>query len=250
MDKQVAARIARRFIALPLDKRTRYLQSMLAEGISPAQLPIPAISDELEQLPLSYAQERQWFLWQLEPDSDAYHIPFTLRLRGSLDLAALQHSFSALLARHGALRTCLKASDDGAVQEVLNQVDFQLELCEDEALNDFVLRQTRQPFDLAHAPLLRAGLARQADDDHVLVVVMHHIVSDGWSIKVMIADLIEFYQARVERREPRLAPLLVQYSDYAVWQRRWMEAGERERQLQYWITQLAGEPDALELPLD
>jgi len=250
MDKQVAARIARRFIALPLDKRTRYLQTMLAEGISPAQLPIPALSDELEALPLSYAQERQWFLWQLEPHSDAYHIPLTLRLRGNLDLVALQHSFTALLGRHGVLRTCLKHSAETPVQEVLEQVQMQLEVCTDEALDAFVQRLTRQPFDLAQAPLLRAGVARQGEDDHVLVVVMHHIISDGWSIKVMLGDLIEFYRAALERREPRLPALPVQYSDYAVWQRRWMEAGERERQLQYWTAQLAGDPDALELPLD
>ncbi|NIE78212.1 amino acid adenylation domain-containing protein [Pantoea sp. Ap-967] len=250
MDKQVAARIARRFIALPLEKRARYLQTMLAEGISPAQLPIPALSDEFEQLPLSYAQERQWFLWQLEPDSAAYHIPLSLRLLGNLDLAALQHSFTALLGRHAALRTCLEQRDGTPTQVVLEQVQMQVQVCADEALDDFVQRLTRQPFDLANAPLLRAGVARLGDGEHVLVVIMHHIVSDGWSIKVMLGDLIEFYQAALEGREPRLPALPVQYTDYAIWQRRWMEAGERDRQLQYWTTQLAGEPDALELPLD
>ncbi|MET0124667.1 MAG: condensation domain-containing protein, partial [Pseudomonas caspiana] len=105
MDQAAAARIARRFILLPLDKRQAYLEKMLEQRVSPANLPIPEVRSELDVLPLSYAQERQWFLWQLEPDSSAYHMPTALRLQGELDIDALEQAFNALVARHDTLRT-------------------------------------------------------------------------------------------------------------------------------------------------
>ncbi len=105
MDSIVAARIARRFITLPLDKRTLYLEKMLAEGVSPANLPIPEVQSAFDELPLSFAQERQWLLWQLDPQGSAYHIPMALRLHGPLDTAALQRAFEHLVERHQTLRT-------------------------------------------------------------------------------------------------------------------------------------------------
>lgn len=105
MDKSVALRIAKRFITLPLDKRRLYLEKMLEEGVSPANLPIPEVRSGFEHIALSYAQERQWFLWQMDPHSSAYHIPSALRLKGPLDVAALERSFNALVERHESLRT-------------------------------------------------------------------------------------------------------------------------------------------------
>lgn len=118
MDKSVASRIAKRFITLPLDKRKLYLEKMSEEGVSVANLPIPRVVDAFSRIPLSYAQERQWFLWQLEPDSAAYNIPTALRLRGELDVPALRRSFAALVARHDVLRTRFVDQGEGLAQVI------------------------------------------------------------------------------------------------------------------------------------
>src|SRR3546814_20520572 len=112
MDKSVALTIAKRFITLPLDKRKLYLEKMLEEGVSPANLPIPQVRLGFEHIPLSYAQERQWFLWQMDPHSPAYHIPSALRLKGQLDVPALERSFNALTERHESLRTPFSENGD------------------------------------------------------------------------------------------------------------------------------------------
>lgn len=118
MDKSVALRIAKRFITLPLDKRRLYLEKMLEEGVSPANLPIPEVRSGFEHIALSYAQERQWFLWQMDPHSSAYHIPSALRLKGPLDVAALERSFNALVERHESLRTTFIEHGEQAVQVI------------------------------------------------------------------------------------------------------------------------------------
>ncbi len=210
-----------------------------------------------EPLLLSYAQERQWFLWQMEPDSAAYHIPTALRLRGALDPGALQRSFDTLIRRHESLRTGFARGDqDKAVQRIkapfalpltVQEVDPQID---EAALQALIQAAISEPFDLEQDPLLRVRLLRLAADDHVLVLVQHHIVSDGWSMQVMVGELIQLY-AGLSRGEPvELPPLPIQYADFAQWQRSWMEAGERERQLAYWVEHLGREPAVLELPLD
>jgi hypothetical protein len=118
MDTNVALKIARRFITLPLDKRRVYLQKMLEEGVSPANLPIPQTQSQFDPVPLSFAQERQWFLWQMDPDSAAYNIPSALQLQGELDVAALERAFNALIERHQSLRTTFQQQDDRAVQVI------------------------------------------------------------------------------------------------------------------------------------
>jgi amino acid adenylation domain-containing protein len=260
MDKSVATRIAKRFITLPLDKRTLYLEKMLAEGVSPANLPIPEVRSEFELIPLSFAQERQWFLWQLDPTSAAYHIPTALRLRGALDVPALEHAFNALVARHESLRTTFQQVDERAVQVIAPHLTLAVELLsldahlsdneQQQQIKEFVEHETQQPFDLHNGPLLRVKLLRLADDDHVLVLTQHHIVSDGASMQIMVSELVQVYGAFVQGQDTTLAPLQIQYADYAIWQRHWMEAGERERQLAYWNKQLGGEQPVLELPTD
>ncbi|WP_423810589.1 pyoverdine non-ribosomal peptide synthetase PvdD [Pseudomonas aeruginosa] len=208
-----------------------------------------------EPLRLSYAQERQWFLWQLEPESAAYHIPSVLRLRGRLDLDALQRSFDSLVARHETLRTRFRLDGDEARQEIAASMALPLDIValgplEEGALARQVETTIARPFDLERGPLLRVSLLRLAEDDHVLVLVQHHIVSDGWSMQVMVEELVQLYAGYSQGLDVVLPALPIQYADYALWQRSWMEAGEKERQLAYWTGLLGGEQPVLELPFD
>ena len=212
-----------------------------------------------EPLLLSYAQQRQWFLWQWAPQSTAYNIPVVLRLKGRLDAAALQRSFQALIERHESLRTVFTQQDDQPVQVVLETGSFALAVDEltlaageslQTRLHACIEQETAKLFDLQEGPLMRARLLRLAADDHVLVVTLHHIISDAWSMQVMVEELVQFYAGFSAGRDVHLAELNIQYADYAQWQRQWMEAGEQERQLTYWQDKLGGEQPVLELPTD
>ncbi|MDD2050654.1 amino acid adenylation domain-containing protein [Pseudomonas putida] len=211
--------------------------------------------DPAEPLKLSYAQERQWFLWQLEPHSAAYHIPAALRLRGALDLSALQRSFAVLVARHESLRTHFTQVEGQTRQLIAADlaIDLKVQLigaCSEAQVRALVEAQVQQSFDLQTGPLLRVSLMQVSEQEHVLVLVQHHIISDGWSMQIMVQELVACYQAFAQGLTPQLPPLPIQYADYALWQRSWMEAGERARQLQYWTAQLGSEQPVLELPLD
>ncbi|WP_207268040.1 MULTISPECIES: non-ribosomal peptide synthetase, partial [unclassified Pseudomonas] len=257
---QVVSRI-RRTLDIQVPLRTLFEHSSLEAFVrvldadqQTTQTPIPQVGRE-QPLALSYAQERQWFLWQMDPQSAAYNIPTALRLRGELDRAALEQSFQALIQRHESLRTAF-VDTDGRVQQVIRpsgQVALHeqtLANATEEQIKTFVEQQTQQAFDLLAGELLRVTLLRISDTDHVLVLTLHHIVSDGWSMQVMIEDLIACYAAFSQGRAAELPALAVQYADYAVWQREWMDNGERERQLTYWKTQLGSEQPLLEMPAD
>ncbi|MGU9807845.1 UNVERIFIED_CONTAM: non-ribosomal peptide synthase/polyketide synthase [Pseudomonas sp. CM11] len=259
MDKSVALTIAKRFITLPLDKRKLYLEKMLEEGVSPANLPIPQVRLGFEHIPLSYAQERQWFLWQMDPHSSAYHIPSALRLKGQLDVPALERSFNALLERHESLRTSFGENGEQTVQVIHQHMSLGIAVqalpaapsaSEDDAIKAFVEAETARPFDLRQGPLLRVSLLKIAEDDHVLALIQHHIIADGWSMQVLVDELVRHYAADTAGQPLALPALSVQYADYAIWQRHWLEAGERERQLAYWVQTLGDEQPVLELPLD
>ncbi|WP_275630246.1 amino acid adenylation domain-containing protein [Pseudomonas sp. 273] len=227
----------------------------MSKNIGLSQLPIPVTRHEAGTRPLSYAQQRQWFLWQMAPESAAYHIPAVLRLRGRLDLGALRRSFEALIARHETLRTHFRQEQDQAVQVVHPELPFELGYealasRSEEALQARIEAEIRTLFDLQHGPLLRVKLLRLAADEHVLVLTLHHIIADGWSMALMVDELVRLYAAYSEGREAALADLPIQYADYALWQRSCMEAGERERQLGYWRERLGGGQPPLELPSD
>ncbi|WP_139132530.1 non-ribosomal peptide synthetase, partial [Pseudomonas sp. 24 R 17] len=227
------------------------LQALDATPLAP---PMRALARD-RALPLSYAQERQWFLWQLEPDSAAYHVPTALRLSGQLDRPALQRSFDALLARHETLRTVFVSEGERTVQRVLPEsallLDYaRLEDTSPEQLQARVEAEIAKPFDLRQGPLLRVTLLQLSELEHVLVVVQHHIVSDGWSMQVMVDELVQLYAAFSQGQSASLPLMTLQYADYAVWQRDWMEAGEKQRQMTYWRDLLGGEQPVLELPLD
>ncbi|MCU1734443.1 MULTISPECIES: non-ribosomal peptide synthetase [unclassified Pseudomonas] len=210
-------------------------------------------ADRDQPLLLSYAQQRQWFLWQLEPDSAAYNIPVALRLKGSLDIEALESSFAALIARHETLRTTFRQDGEQAVQVVHPAAPFVLaveQLAAGETLRACVEQEVQRPFDLQQGPLLRVKLLHLGEHEHVLVLTQHHIVSDGWSMPIMVDELVRLYEGFSQGRETPLGALPIQYADYALWQRTWMEAGEKARQLDYWTAQLGGEQPVLELPMD
>lgn len=247
--------LVHRFIRLPLEQRKLFLEKLASKGSSLAQLPIAQVCGDFEQLPLSYAQQRQWFLWKLDPDSAVYNISSALRFKGKLDLVALQHAFDGLLARHDALRTTFHQQGEQVQQVVhprlvLPVTPETLVTPGEEALREQVEREARQGFDLEHGPLLRVRLLALDAHEHVLVLTVHHIIADGWSMPLMVEELVRLYEACSQGREAQLPTLPIQYADYAIWQRSWMEAGEQARQLAYWTRQLGGEDPLLEMPLD
>ncbi|SDI16705.1 non-ribosomal peptide synthase domain TIGR01720/amino acid adenylation domain-containing protein [Pseudomonas flavescens] len=259
MENNTAWRIANRFAGLAAEQRREFLQRMREQGVSFGQLPIPPNVTAGEVQALSYAQQRQWFLWQLDPQGSAYNIPTALRLRGRLNVAALQYSLDAVVARHDSLRTCFVEVDGQVRQQVRDTVEVSLARHDlrcypqgtrlDAALG-LVDEDIRRPFDLAGGPLLRVGLLQLDEDDHVLVLTLHHIVADGWSMGVLVEEFSLLYTSHCQGRELQLPALPIQYVDYALWQRRWMEAGELQRQLQWWMAQLGEQQPLLELPCD
>ncbi|WP_412180150.1 condensation domain-containing protein, partial [Variovorax paradoxus] len=261
METTATRRIAERFSRLSPEQRRAVYDKIRAEGLSIGQFPILARDASARgRCHLSYAQLRQWFLWQLDPQSTAYHISGALRLKGTLDAQAVQASFAAIVARHEALRTVFRADADGLAEQVileaggfeLQRVDLgEVEPAQRAARADEAARRLgRTPFDLAHGPLLRVGLVRMAADEHLLVVVMHHIVSDGWSMQIVVDEFVAQYRARVLGETGAEDTLPIQYADYAVWQRNWLEAGEKNSQLAYWTQQLGGGQPVLQLPVD
>ncbi|WP_370694596.1 amino acid adenylation domain-containing protein [Pseudomonas sp. FP2294] len=244
-----------RFIKLPVTQRKTLYEQMSAKGMSLSRLPIPQTRHFFAQIPLSFAQERQWFLWLLDPASAAYNLPTALRLRGPLDVDALQRSFDTLIERHQSLRTRFVEEPQGVIQVIDPLSGLFLDVISkngatDSFIKDFVEQQSRQPFDLRRDQLLRVKLLRISEEDHVLLLVQHHIVSDDWSMHMMVQELVQLYGGYSQGLSVELQALPIQYTDYSIWQRRWMEAGESERQLAYWKGQLGGEQPVLELPTD
>lgn len=259
MNAEDSLKLARRFIGLPLEKRQLFLAALHKEGVDFARFPIPAGVEAEDRQALSYAQQRMWFLWRLDPQSGAYNLPGAVRLSGRLNLAALEQAFASLVARHETLRTLFAPQADDSLLQVpataplvIAQDDFSaLPASErEQAVAEAAAQQSVLPFDLGTGPLLRVTVLKLAEQEHVLLLTLHHIVSDGWSMNVLIDEFVRCYDAFDVGKQPQLAPLPIQYSDYALWQRRWLEAGEQARQLDYWQTQLGDEHPVLELPLD
>ncbi|WP_164003053.1 non-ribosomal peptide synthetase, partial [Pyxidicoccus caerfyrddinensis] len=221
----------------------------------PALVPLPRTGP----LPLSFAQQRLWLLDQLEPGTPAYNMPSALRVSGVLDTEALRQSLEALVHRHESLRTTFREEPSGPVQIIapstalsLDVVDLS-QLPEDtrqpEALR-LATAEALRPFNLATGPLLRVSLLRLDPQEHVLLLTLHHIVSDGWSMGVLVRELVSFYEALSSGHTPRLEALPVQYADFASWQRSWLQGDVLQGQLDYWKQQLSGAPALLELPTD
>src|SRR5262245_34362570 len=207
-----------------------------------------------KHLPLSYAQSRLWFLDQLEGTSTEYHIPIALRLRGALDLGALERSLQTIIARHESLRTPFAGVEGAAVQVIVPALPIPVPVedlralaaaAQAGAVRAAMRGAWAEPFDLGHGPVLRVKLLRLADAEHVLLTTFHHIVSDGWSVGVFTRELVRLYEAFQAGRESPLAPLAVQYADFALWQRSWLDEAGMAPGLAYWTAQLAECPEAL-----
>ncbi len=236
------------------------VDGLLRAGAGMAAPPIvPVPRDPLRPLPLSFAQQRLWFIDRLQPGSAAYNIPAALRIRSALDVGALRRAFTELVRRHEALRTVLAGAGGGAVQAVLPPAPVPLPVLDfaglaPEARRAEALRRAgeegRRPFDLSRGPLLRVLLARLGEEEWLLCFTMHHVVSDGWSIGVLVRELATLYAACSRGEESPLPELRVQYADYAVWQREWLRGEALETQLRFWREQLRGAPPLLELPTD
>ena len=215
--------------------------------------------DDSAAAPLSYAQQRLWFLEELEPGSPAYHIPAIFELSGELDVAALTASLNEIVQRHEALRTTFTAVNGQPSQQVNNQVSITVpvndlqglstEQCKSE-IAKLTAAETRRPFDLTTGPLLRAKLLKLAPREHRLILTMHHIASDGWSRGVLLNELSVLYKDFLNGERPSLDALPIQYADFAVWQRDYLSGERLEKQQSYWKNQLAGAPPRLELPTD
>ncbi len=233
-----------------------------AEGRRERPMPVAVLTaaQRGQGLPLSHAQERQWFLWQLDPRSAAYHMSGAMQLRGALDADALRAALGDLVARHESLRTVFRAGADGVpmqwVQETseasVEIVDLRTQPADtrEARLAEEARRIKATPFDLTQGSLLRVALLRTADEVQLLVVAMHHIVSDGASMQVLLEELAGGYAARLQGRAADVAMPALQYADYACWQRDWLAAGEAERQAAWWRAHLGHEHPVLELRND
>ncbi|WP_316227940.1 non-ribosomal peptide synthetase [Bradyrhizobium sp. SZCCHNR3015] len=206
-----------------------------------------------EEVTLSFAQERHWFLNQLSDGTDtSYNVPFALRLRGTLDIEAIGDALNAIVARHDVLRASFQVRDDKPVQIVPATASVDVAVLEPAAqdISSQIAAHARHVFDLSRGPLLKVTILRIGETDHILLLNFHHIVSDGWSIGLLVRELTEFYRCKVAGEPTSLPELVVQYADYAEWQRDAVCDGAMEAQLAYWLRQLDGAPKLLSLPLD
>ena len=213
----------------------------------------------LEQLPLSYAQQRLWFLDQLVPNNNAYNIPVAYRVRGPINTSVLEQSINETVKRHESLRTNFVNVDGEPIQVIAPERTHELQLISlenfapaerESVVQQLALTEGRRPFDLASDPLLRTTLYRLGEEDHVLLVVLHHIIFDGWSMDVLLRDVPKVYTALAQGRPAALPELPIQYADYARWQRNWLQGEVLEQELSYWRKQLDGIPPELNLPTD
>jgi amino acid adenylation domain-containing protein len=219
----------------------------------PSLTPVPAGRGP-RRLPLSLTQQRLWVLEALDPGNSVYHLAWSAQLLGALDRAALQGAVDAVVARHEALRTIFVAGEEEgmASQQVLASLPVPVDWLEapgldDEGVGGLLAALARRPFDLESGPLLRLTLVATGPAEQVLLLVVHHIVADGWSLSVLAAELSAAYAALRAGASPEWPPLPIQYGDWALWQQQWLAGPEPVRQLDYWRTALAGAPPVLDL---
>ncbi|HSF38618.1 MAG TPA: non-ribosomal peptide synthase/polyketide synthase, partial [Thermoanaerobaculia bacterium] len=226
-----------------------------ANRLAPPLLPVPREGP----LPLSFAQQRLWFIDQLEPGSPLYNMPGALRIEGPLDSRVLALCLGEIVRRHEALRTVFVAQGGAPVQVIQSAAPFPLPVVDLSGLPEktrealaltLIAEEAGRPFDLARGPLLRGGLLRLAEGDHAVTLTLHHIVSDGWSMGILVRELTVLYAAFAKGRPSLLPELAVQYADFSVWQHSWLHGEVLEEETAFWRRQLAGLPPLLELPTD
>ncbi|MCP5150482.1 MAG: amino acid adenylation domain-containing protein [Chromatiales bacterium] len=265
---QVASRIREAFaVELPLaevfanptlDAMARWVETARGQGTGTGDAPPLVAVERPEVVPLSFAQERLWFLDQLTPDSPAYNIPLAIELQGELDRDALRRTLAALVARHETLRTHFDDHEGRPCQVVRAEVEVALPITDlrtlaepdrEPALQRLMREEALRPFDLANGPVIRAHLLHDREQHHVLLLTLHHIVADGWSLGVLFRELGTLYRAFSRREDPRLPPLPVQYVDFTLWQREWLRDERLQRGMDYWRGRLQDLP-VLQLPTD
>ncbi|MEP6742365.1 MAG: condensation domain-containing protein, partial [bacterium] len=223
----------------------------LATGVIPRQ--------GMQSAPLSFGQQRLWFVNQLVPGTPVHNIPAAIRLTIPPNVPALEQSLNELVRRHEALRTRISCVDGMPVQLIASELaqalpivdlsDLPPQLSRDEARR-ITIEEAHRPFDLVQGPLFRSTLVRMSSNEHVLLLTMHHIISDGWSLGILLRELGVLYEAFANGQPSPLAPLPIQYSDFALWEREWLQTEELERQFSYWKQQLSDAPQVIELPAD
>jgi amino acid adenylation domain-containing protein len=239
------------FLYPTIETLARHLSTQTSKSVLPKVAGVVKQPGDL--LPLSFSQERLWFIDRLQ-GSTQYHMPAVLRLKGKVQVGVLEQSLRAIIARHEVLRTVLIEQEGICYQQIKDEKGWSLSLVsftdnDDAAIKLYIAQSTSQPFDLSADFMLRAALLELSKEEYILVVTMHHIASDGWSLAVLVKELVELYDAGIEGRQSILPPLEVQYSDYAIWQRTHLEGAILDQQLQYWKNKLAG-IQPIDLPLD
>ena len=230
----------------------QFLEQLGSEEQVSSRTILPTARDT--QLPLSFAQARLWFLYQLEGATGTYNMTGALSLSGSLQVEALKQALGAIIQRHESLRTSFQTVDGVPVQVIDPKPIWELTMVnlegKEAAAEKLAYAEAQTPFDLTKSPLLRVTLLKLQPEKHILLINMHHTISDGWSIGVFVRELSHLYGAFVAGKEPTLPTLPIQYADFAVWQREWLQGKVLGTQLEYWKRQLADAPPLLELPTD
>jgi len=251
--------LSTRIANLPAEKLQLLLQEIGKKKNGAARAELTRRDRNHDSFPLSFAQQRLWFLDQLDSGNYIYNEPSAVRLEGVLNVAALEHSFNQIIRRHEVLRTRFTTKDGKPVQVIVPSLTLTLpvvdlsELPTEKAAMEterLAIEEARLPFNLSEGPFLRAVLLRTSATAHVLLLTMHHIVSDAWSIGILIRELSAFYQTSTAGKPSSLAPLPIQYADFACWQREWLQGEVLEKHLTYWRKELAGAPSELNLPAD
>src|SRR5215472_2633831 len=216
-------------------------------------------SEQVFTIPMSFAQQRLWFLDQLQPNSATYNVPIAVRTSGALSVEALEQSLNEIVQRHEVLRATFDMVEEQPVQLIVPRLQVELARVDLRTLPQsereaearrLASEEAKRPFDLRQGPVLRASLLRLGSEDHVLLLTLHHIVFDQWSRGILLHELTTLYAAFSAGQPSPLPALPIQYADYAVWQRQYLQGGVLEKQLSYWKQQLVGAPANLELPTD
>jgi amino acid adenylation domain-containing protein len=247
-------------LGLSEEKRRLLAYLLDAEAVEPLEESVIPPRSPADAPPLSFAQQRLWLLDQLQPNTALYLIASAVQMHGSLDVGVLRRSLSALVQRHETLRTTFATASGRPVQRIAGAIRWTLPLVDLHGLpadarqagtQRLLVAEAQRPFDLARGPLLRTTLLRVAPDEHILLLTLHHIIADGWSLEIFIRELTSFYAAYATGQAAPLPALPIQYADFAIWQRQTLvQDGTLAADLAYWRTQLAGAPTALELPTD
>ncbi|MBW4602154.1 MAG: amino acid adenylation domain-containing protein [Calothrix sp. FI2-JRJ7] len=243
------------FVSSTVAKLAVHIEAAIASSHQQMSLISPVSRDR--DLPLSFAQWRLWFFQQLEPESSTYNLLRAIRLTGVLNITALQQSFNEILRRHEVLRTTFATINGQPLQVIHPKIDLKLPIVDltqiqnqESTIQNFLLEEAQQSFDLAQGPLLRTTLLRLGEEEHVLILTLHHIVSDAWSTGVLVSESAALYAAFCEGKPSPLEELPIQYADFAIWQREWLQQQQLQTQLDYWKKQLQGNLPVLELKSD